>query len=228
MPNEYAAMNLFGNSPSALFTRFWVLCLIDGATKAGLAPAGRPQLFALAYLANAVADAFQAEAIQRAVLRKDSGPALADVAVELDRLVGLGLCRATRVVGTSAAAVLQAQYFVPTGAARAIEDACKKSEYLQSVHTFHKLVAAGFSDLGVPFLVNATIVEASYSDLAVGKGEIVDLGEFAKSYPTLVALETVENALPKFRDRSSFGVIQTYCRFLAKISPKQAAHFEVA
>jgi hypothetical protein len=215
------------DSQPPLFTRFWVLCLLEGATRAGLAPAGRPQLFALAYLANAVADSFQADAIQRAVLRDSSGPALADVAIEVDRLAGLGLCNVTRVVSTEKTAALKSQFISEEGEAE-LDRACDASIYLGSVREFHRLVAAGFSDLGIPLLVDASKAEASYSDLSVGEDEIVDLGEFANLYPTLEAIRVVQGAMPSFRDGSPFGTIQVYGRFLrlavsqAQVESKEA------
>lgn len=199
---------------TGLFVRYWVLCLLEAATRTGLAPAGRPQLFALAYFANALADTFQVEAVQRAVLRKISGPRLSDVAIELDRLTGLGLCRVTRVVGIEKKAALKPQYFASDIASVYLERACSQSEHLRSFREFHQMVAIGFSDLGVPNIVDGSIEEASYSDLAIGEDEIIDLGGIADSYPTLEAIRAVQDALPAYRDRTAFGAIQVYGRYL--------------
>lgn len=208
---------------TSMFTRFWVLCLMDGATKVGLAPAGRPQIFALAYFANAVASAFHADAIQRAVLRNESGPILADVAIELDRLAGLGLCDVTRVVGIRKSAVLKSQYYASLSGMTHLDNMCRQSAYFQSVREFHRLVAEGFSDLGVPSIVEGSIAEASYSDISVGEGELVNLGEFEGAFPTLKAIATVRAALPPFRDKSAYSVIQVYGRYLSSLSPASAA-----
>lgn len=218
------------NDPSPmLFTRFWVLCLLEGATRAGLAPAGRPQIFALAYLANAVADVFHADAVQRAVLRSAAGPILSDVALELDRLTGLGLCNIARVSGTKKAAALKSQYYASAGATSFLDEACARSSYLTSVREFHRLVANGFSDLGIPSIVDGSKAEASYSDLSVGLGEVVDLGEFEAAFPTLKAIAAVQRAMPEFRDRTAYSAIQIYGRYLSQTtstSQQGAVHLE--
>ncbi len=214
------------NSSSALFTRFWVLCLLESATRVGLAPAGRPQIFALAYLANAVADAFYADAVQRAVLRNAEGPILADVALELDRLTGLGLCNITRVAETKKSSALRSQYYASNAAKAYLDEACTHSIYFASVRDFHRQVADGFSDLGIPSIVDGSKAEASYSDLSVGVGEVINLGEFEAVFPTLRAIAAVQKSMPEFRDRTAYGAIQIYGRFLSHMTSAQGADAE--
>lgn len=214
------------NSSPALFTRFWVLCLLESATRVGLAPAGRPQIFALAYLANAVADAFHADAVQRAVLRNAEGPILAEVALELDRLTGLGLCNITRVAETRKSSVLRSQYYISNVAKTYLDEACARSSYFESVRNFHRQVADGFSDLGVPSIVDGSKAEASYSDLSVGVGEVIDLGEFETVFPTLKAIAAVQKSLPEFRDRTAYGAIQVYGRYLSHMTSPHVAETE--
>lgn len=205
-----------------LYVRFWTMSLLCAATRVGLAPATRDQLFALAYLANAVADSLNGDAVQRSFLKKEDGPQLGRLAGELDRLVGLGLARVTRVILKKAAhsrVVIEPQYFIPDAAQSVLEEAVKTSTSLQATLSFHHSVATSFVALGASSIVNRSTIDASYTETTVGESDIVDLGATRTHYPTEKAIELVRRHLPRYQHPSAFAAVQVYGRFLATYEP---------
>ncbi len=198
-----------------LFDRMWTLCLLEQATIVGIAPATRDVLFALAYFANCAADAFDAPASQSVLIKQEGGPQYPRVVENLDRLVGTGLAKVSNVVSTMGLRKMSVQYFAASRATDLLNEICSDSVAFSLMRNFHRFSAISFGELGIGNLIAGARAEASYSDAAVGFGDLINLGEFGSAFPTQVAIAAIVDVFKQSKSRSTYAAIQAYGKFLS-------------
>ena len=78
-------------SPADLGRRVWLLLLLDGAERAGIAPLAEMRLHRLVFLANVLAPVYDLPVEDGKVVKYRRGPFYPDVQWDLDRLAVSGL-----------------------------------------------------------------------------------------------------------------------------------------
>lgn len=80
-----------------LYTRSWVLLLVDASARNGITPISKLRLHRLAYLTNCLSPLYRIRANDERIVKFKRGPFYPVLQWHLDRLVGQGLLRVTHI-----------------------------------------------------------------------------------------------------------------------------------
>lgn len=198
----------------SLFSRFWTLCLLGGLSENGLAPNTRKEIFSFAYLACAVASKFHVESVQHAVLKNEEGPHLLVVSRALDKLIAAGLVNVHALRATSNAKMVEGQYLISDRGLTVMARSMQASNYLRPIAEFLRDVTYAFGNLSPEEITYATKLDASFADLAVPSGEVVDLGEWEPGNKTTQILDVLRAHTQRIYSGDPLAACQIYARYL--------------
>ena len=201
---------------SSLFARFWTLCLLDGLSRNGLGPNMRNEIFSFAYLACAVASEFKISSIQHAVLKNEAGPKLLIVSRALDRLIAGGfvdVCDMPKSV-VHIGSHIEGHYLISNRGQEILKKSTVSSEYLRPIFQFLQDATYAFGSLSPEEISFATRFDASFCDMAVADGDVVDLGEWEPGNRTTDIINFLRNYSRQIYSNDPMVACEMYAQFL--------------
>lgn len=187
---------------------------MDGLSRNGLGPNSRNEIFSFAYFTCAVASEFQNTSIQSAVLKNQSGPKILVVSRSLDRLIASGLIDLYDVPAPASGMPVEGQYLISDRGRAVVEKSIKTSEYLSPIAQFLYDVTYAFGNLSPEEINLATKFDASFSDIEVANGEVVDLGEWQPGNKTTDMLGFLRDYSRRVFSGDPLVACQMYARYL--------------
>jgi hypothetical protein len=166
-----------------------VVALLAGARRAGTTPVGISQLHVLAYFADALSPVWDLRIVDPQLLKRAGGPFSPALQADVDGLVGLGVIEATgieHVQDPDFGWRLQAAYRLNWKFASRILDKARSFEGWNREVRFVEEVVLAFSTLDQNRLLAAVAEDASYGDIEVSAGRLLDIARHDE-HPNLTA-----------------------------------------
>lgn len=166
-------------SPSATKRRLRLVAILHGADEAGLSPLPLADLHNIAYLADALAPVWDLRILDVHLLKRKAGAFSPVLQEDLDRLVGLGVVRPSRIthdMDADGSWRLSGEYTLiyPQGS-RILTAAASFEPSAEHVEFIVELVHA-MSALGIEGMSHASSKDAAYGSSAIDIGSVIDLG----------------------------------------------------
>lgn len=177
-----------------------ILILLEGASKAGLAPIGIIPLHAFAFLANVLAPVWDMPALEGKVLKRRGGPFYPALQRDLDRLVGKGMVliiEVSHVRDAEGKWRLEGRYSLNRGVSAAAVDYLTRLPDEARFASFIVELGYALSALGESELERALVEDATYADPAVSNGNVVDFEEWTRRNPSVNAANYFDRFMPK-------------------------------
>lgn len=173
----------------ALRRRLRVVALLAGARRAATTPVDVSQLHALAYFADALSPVWDLGIVAPQLLKRVAGPFSPALQADVDGLVGQGVVVASgvqHVQDPDSGWRLQAAYRLNWDFASRILDQARSFARWDREVRFVEEVVLAFSTLDQDRLLAALAADASYGDIEVSAGRLLDIAR-DEEHPNLTA-----------------------------------------
>ena len=194
-----STVRLIDPDVSALRRRIRLVMLLGSAESAGLTPLPILRLHALAYLSNVLAPVWDMPVLEGKVLKRRGGPFYPALQHDLDRLVGMGVVVISELghkLDEDQRWGLEGSYILNPNLADRVQRRIHEFESEKRLATFFQELAFALSSLSDEELDRAMTEDATYSDLMIGVGNVVDFAEWQQKNYSANAARYFQNILP--------------------------------
>jgi hypothetical protein len=171
-----------------------IVGLFDALDKAGLRPVSARQLHTLWYLSNALAPVWRLQPFDAALLKTDREPYFPNIQSDLDRLVGMGMLVVTQLIPSTDQTRLQGLFALNRNFADPVLATMREIEEESNILQFLGEVVQASNRLTQAEQKFALSKDATYGDVRVDAGNVIDLGEWLahdRSTPTAEVMEVI-------------------------------------
>jgi hypothetical protein len=197
--------------------RVRLLILLDGAEAAGLVPIKIMRLHALAFFSNILAPVWNMRALDAKVLKRRGGPYYPALQHDLDRMVGIGLVRATHlsfVRGESKTWRLQGSFQLNRELAQPALAFLEGWDEQAALRLFVRELCYALGSLSDTEFDRAMTEDATYGDPDVDDGNVIDFGEWRVQNQSLNAARLLAVAVRDSQPASRGEQLHLYARHL--------------
>jgi hypothetical protein len=168
--------------------RMWLLMLLDGAERAGLAPMPGHEIHRMAFLANCLSPIYDIPIIEDEILKYRRGPFYPELQWDLDRLAVCGLAEIgdIRHERDEHGWWFFADYALAAAGIRGIEHALG-SPRAKRLHSFLIEIAAAYATLDTDTREVAALEDANYSNPRLVGRALVEYGELRRNFSVRAA-----------------------------------------
>jgi hypothetical protein len=163
----------------SIIRRIRLIMLLDAAENAGLYPLPIVQLHTLAYLANVLAPVWNMPILEDSLLKKNGGPFYPGLQRDLDRLVGMGVVKVSKlshILDEDGYWRLEGVYSLNSVFSKRILASIKSFKAEENIMLFIQELAYALSALSDEEIVQSTSEDATYSNRNVAVGNLLEFG----------------------------------------------------
>lgn len=199
--------------------RVWLLMLLDGAERAGVAPLPTAHLHRLAFFANCLAPVYDLP-VPNGIVVKDRrrGPYYPELQWDVDRLAAQGLVelRGLRHVEEDDGWGFTADYGLTVKGVEALDRAAASPRTARTRRFLAELGAA-FGALGEAGREHADEADATYGDRHAADGRVIDFAEWRERNYSADAAQAFSKLAPARAHLTRRDALHLYFRYLDRV-----------
>lgn len=198
--------------------RVWLLMLLDGAERAGVAPLPTARLHRLAFFANCLAPVYDLPVPNGIVVKDRRGPYYPELQWDVDRLAAQGLVelRGVRHVEGEDGWEFTADYGL-TAAGVEVLDRASVSPRTGRARRFLAELGAAFGALGEAGRERADEADATYGDRHAAEGRVIDFAEWNRRNHSADAAQAFSALAPARAHLTQRDALHLYFRYLDRV-----------
>jgi hypothetical protein len=205
-------------SRADLGRRVWLLLLLDGAERAGVAPVPQTHLHRLVFLANALSPVYELPVEDGKVLKYRRGPFYPDIQWDLDRLAVSGLAQISDIqyIEDEFGWWFTARYGLRDPGIRLVKRVVGQSE-MRAAHRFLCELMVCYGDLPQLAQLEAALVDATYSDPEQHIDDVIDFAEWRQRNYSVETTQLFAKSLPPRFELNERDRLHLYVRYLGRM-----------
>ena len=209
-------------SQADLGRRVWLLLLLDGAERAGIAPLPEMRLHRLVFLANVLAPVYDLPVEDGKVVKYRRGPFYPDVQWDLDRLAVSGLADISEIrhIEDEHGWWFSAKYGLRKQGMRLVGEALRRPE-MAALHRFHCELLAAYSSLPDEAQPGAALVDATYAAPDQNLDDVIDFAEWRDRNASVNTTGLFVNSLPAGLALNERERLHLYMHYLGRMAGRQ-------